>query len=712
MRDFKVYVAEKPSLGKAIATVLAKHSPKKDSGREFIAGDDWAVVWAAGHIFEQNEPDYYLSTAYPGAIKSKNSGKIVWTYDHLPLLPGSGDFPGWAIQLTKDRASLFRTIKTYVSKATIVVNAGDPDREGQLLIDEILEEIKLKPSVPVRRVLISAIDEHSVQSAINNEKENTQFTGLKHAALGRSRADWLCGMNYTRAATLRAKELGYNGSVVSIGRVQTPLLGLIAQRDLDIEKFKPTDFYGLVATIAAQNGTFFARWKPAENQAGLDVEGRLIDRKIAQDLQTKIQGKQGSIINYSDENKTEGPWLPFSLDKLQVLSSKKYGYTPTQTLAAVQGLYETHKLCTYPRSDCSFLPTSQFSDAADVIRAVSASQGYDATVSGMVDPSLKSRAWNDSKVTAHHAIIPTTKVADLTSLTKAERDIYSEICRRFMAQFLPARKYRAVSVIVDVEKEIFTASGTTTTFVGWRAIYGAEADDESGEENAVLPPMKKGDQVQCKGLNIEAKKTTPPKHFTESTLLDAMVNIHKFVTDPAVKKMFEKMLADKKNGDEEAACGLGTPATRDSFVPKLIDVGLLTKEKPKKGKEDFIKSTAAGRALYLALPTEIGKPDMTALWEATLKRIEEGSATLEQFLAVQGNWITKTVNVFKSLDLKLPDPPGAKKADQKKFAPKQPAKASGKKCPKCGSDLMIRKSAKGEFLGCSGYPKCQHTENP
>ncbi len=224
--------------------------------------------------------------------------------------------------------------------------------------------------------------------------------------------------------------------------------------------------------------------------------------------------------------------------------------------------------------------------------------------------------------------------------------------------------------------------------------------------------MKKGDQVQCKGLNIEAKKTTPPKHFTESTLLDAMVNIHKFVTDPSVKKMFEKMLSDKKNGDEEAACGLGTPATRDSFVPKLIDVGLLTKEKPKKGKEDFIKSTAAGRALYLALPTEIGKPDMTALWEATLKRIEEGSATLEQFLAVQGNWITKTVNVFKSLDLKLPDPPGAKKSDTKKFAPKQPAKPSGKKCPKCGSDLMIRKSAKGEFLGCSGYPKCQHTENP
>lgn len=707
----KVYVAEKPSLGRAIAEQLMKKSPKVDSGREFIAGADWAVCWAAGHIFEQEEPDFYIGRKYPGAKKNAK-GRFSWTFDHLPLVPQPDE---WAIHLVADKGGLFSTIKKFVGKATVVVNAGDPDREGQLLIDEILGEIGNKK--PVKRVLISAYDELSVLNGIKNERDNVEFHGMRDAALARSRADWLCGMNFSRAATLQAQANGYP-ETISIGRVQTPILGLIVQRHLEIENFKPVDYFTVTAKMKVVKGEFVARWKPHEGQAGLDEEGRLLDRRVADQLNTLVKGKTGKIVEYSDEEKQEGPPLPFSLGKLQIFASRKYGYKSEDVLAAAQSLYERHKLISYPRSDCQYLPVAQMDDAPMVFAAVKGNAQFDEAVLLQVDVKRKSRAWNDDKVSAHHAIVPTTERANLSALSQVERHVYEEVSRRYLTQFMPNRRYRAVAATVDVCGQRFVATGTTTISPGWKAIYGGtqEADDDAkkGDEGEVLPPMKQGDPADCLGLNIDAKKTTPPKHFTDASLLEAMINIHKFVTDEKVKAIFMKMRADKA-GDDEG--GLGTPATRHTFVPKLIEIGVVTRVEPDKGKggkkakESFLVPTAAGVGLIQALPPELGKPDMTALWEASMDDIEGGKATVDRFLGMQAGWIAKTIEKIRSAPLTLPDPPGAKKKSFGSGGARKPAEPAGKDCPKCGKPLVKRQNGRGPFLGCSGYPECKHLEN-
>lgn len=662
--EMKVYVAEKPKLGKAIAAQLMKTSPKVDSGRDFIAGKDWAVCWAAGHIFEQEQPDYYIGRKYPGA-KKNTKGRFPWTFDHLPLVPGGDE---WAIHVVPDKSSLFSTIKKFVGKATIVVNAGDPDREGQLLIDEILGELGNKK--PVKRVLISGFDEVSVMNGFKNERDNAEFHGMRDAALARSRADWLCGMNFSRAATLQAQSNGYT-ETISIGRVQTPILGLIVQRHLEIENFKPVDYFTLTAKMKVVNGEFVARWKPHDGQAGLDEEGRLLDRRVADQLNTLVKGKIGKIVEYSDEEKQEGAPLVFSIDKLQVLASRKYGYKSEDVIAAAQSLYEKHELTTYPRSNCQYLPLGQMADVPMVFDAIKSNMQFDDAILSQVDVKRKSRAWNDDKITAHHGIIPTTRKANLSALSPIERDLYDEICRRYLAQFMPNRRFRAVAATADVCGQRFVATGTTTIHPGWRALYGgmqeAADDAKKGDEGTILPLMKQGDPADCLGLDIAAKKTTPPKPFTDASLLEAMINIHKFVTDDKVKSIFLKMLANLKDGDEDAGCGLGTPATRHTFVPKLIDVGLVSRVEPDKGRggkkaiESFMVPTAAGIGLIQALPPELGKPDMTAVWEASMSEIEGGRATLDRFLSMQAGYITKTIEKIRSVPLKLPDPPGAKK---------------------------------------------------
>lgn len=681
MGEFKVFVAEKPKLGKAIANVLAKKSPVVDKEREFIRGRDWAVCWVSGHAYSMVEPDYYIRKVDPGAKKGAN-GKYAWSFDHLPLLPAAND---WPLEVDPSKRSLVSTIKKLVGQATVVVNAGDPDREGQLLIDEVLEQLPLGKK-PIRRVLISGFDEDTVARGLADERDNRDFAGMRDAARARSRADWLTGMNYSRAVTLQAQATNNRKGFVSIGRVQTPVLGLIVQRDLEIENFKPVDFFGLTAQIAVEKGTFKAQWQPRAGQAGLDEEGRLLDRGVAQQLQSKVAGQPGRIEAYSDERKKENAPLPFSIDKLQILGSKKYGYRSSDVTAALQSLYETHQLTTYPRSDCQYLPTSQHGEAPKVLGVARHALGLPDGVAGQIDAKRKSGAWNDSKVTAHHAIIPTGVRADLAQLSKIEKDIYLEICKRYVAQFLPPREYRAVNALVEVRDERFKATGNTTILAGWKALYGAtDADDEDATESS-LPPMKQGDAAQCRGLEIVSKRTEPPPHFTDGTLVEAMVNIHKFVTDEKVQAVFKRMLAEKNAGNEEAPCGIGTPATRDSFVPKLEAIGLVETRKGKGKAVNFI-STQAGRALVAALPKELTKPDMTALWESVFESIQGGKNSVEQFMQVQASWITRTIEAIKGMHLDLPS-----------FEPNKAVSSGGRR----GSGARSFGGRKGRAAGARG----------
>lgn len=697
----KLYIAEKPSLGRAIAAVLMTRSPEVKRTREYIMGKDWCVAWAVGHLFQLEEPDFYIKKKYPNLTAGKN-GRLRWDLEHLPIIPAEGE---WANKLVAKTSSLFKAIKELSKDSTSICHAGDPDRAGQQIVDVILEAINYKK--PVTRVLISGMDTESVTRGLDNEKDNKEFQRLSHSEECRSRADWLYGMNFSRAVTMKAQQNGYN-SVVSIGRVQTAVASLVVDRDLEIDNFVPKDYYIPIAKFSSQMGEFKAKWKPLSNQSGLDDEGRLLNQQIALQLQQLVKGQSGVVSEYKDEIKTQGAPLPFSLAKLQGLAGKKYGYSAQVVLDTVQSLYEGYKCVSYPRVDTGYLPESQHSAAKMILDKLSKALSLSNDVIANIDPNRKSYAWNDKKVTAHHGIIPTGAIPNMASLSEAERNIYKEISLRYAAQFMPLRKYRAVSVVVNVKGQLFATSGSTTTDFGWRALYGHADVRQDDDDGVALPPLSKGDNVDCTGLEIESKKTQPPKHFVESTLLDAMINIHRYVTDPQVKAIFEQM---RKDADSLEEAGMGTPATRHTFLPRLVKVGLLKTSKLPRGKELVVQSTDAGKALIASLPGSLGKPDMTALWEATLSEIEAGTKTKEDFMRMQGGFITNTVKQLIGMDIVLPSSEAKPtKAGSYKRTSSAGSGSSNKECPKCGSALRERKGGNGLFLGCSGYPNCKHTE--
>jgi DNA topoisomerase-3 len=716
MTGIRTYIAEKPSLGKAIANYLAKQSPIVDRSRAYVAGKDWRVCWTVGHMFENAEPEFYIGSKFPDAPKSSKTHKYLWSKDHLPIQPGRNGWPGWKVSLDKTKKDLHAAIKRFVAESDIVVNAGDIDREGQRLIDEVFEELNYKK--PIRRVLCSAIDDATIAKAMKDERDNAGFRNMSMAALARNHADWYVGMNFSRALTLTAQESG-SRSVLPYGRVQTPLLGLIVERDLEIENFKPVDYFGITAQFKAQGRTFKAKWKPHEGQAGLDDEGRLLDKAIAAQLQALVSGRQGKVTKYSDTEKGEGPPLPFSIDKIRVLGIRRYGLTADSVTEIVQALYDAGYV-TYPRSDCAYLPTSQHEEAPRVLSVVKSNLGLQQELASLLDSSRKSRAWNDAKVTAHHGIIPTGERVDFSRLTSDQAAIYRDIALRYAAQFMPDRRYRAVSVQIDVQGQLFEASGTTTISPGWKALYGEtaadpEPDQEDGSakadetEGVVLPPMKQDDEALCQGLNVESKKTTPPSHFTEDTLLEVMGSVHKYVKDEKIKAIFKKMFDAKKDGDE-GACGLGTAATRQTFVPKLVDASFVTKKKGQK-KAVYIISTPTARAYIQALPRDLSAPDMTALWETALSEIESGRNTYERFMEQLIAWVDVKLAEISSRGLSVPDSAATiKKFGPSTGAPRAPAQKADKDCPECGKPMFFRQGNTGPFLGCSGYPKCKHTE--
>ncbi|TAL63662.1 MAG: hypothetical protein EPN79_16035 [Burkholderiaceae bacterium] len=720
MAQRKVYIAEKPSVGRFIAKILAERSPVVDRSQTHVSGSDWSVCWGRGHIFENCDPDYYIAAKFPNAAKGTN-GRFRWNLEHHPIDPGRNGWPDWNIRLQSDKKEFYTTIKRLVSDAHTIVHAGDVDREGQRLVDEILEQLKWRG--PVGRILVTANQEQAVRKALADERPNKDFAGMSQAALARSHADWYCGMNLSPVLTLTAQKNGFRG-VLPYGRVQTPVFGLVVKRDLEIENFKPVDFFTLTAQFQVEGGSFKATWKPHKGQAGLDAEGRLLDRSVASTLQRAVVGQTGKIAQYEDKQKSEGPPPAFSIDKLQILGINKYGMSADGVLKAVQALYDAG-LVTYPRSDSAYLPTEMHAAAPGVLATVKKALQLEPELSGRLDPSRRSATWDDAKVTAHHGIVPTGEAVDLAALPRDQANMYREIATRYAAQFMPNRAYRAVSVLAEVAGQNFAATGTTTTDPGWRALYGAadgtrNADEDApeGDENAVLPPIRIGEPAACRGLDVASKKTKPPARYTEASLLKDMVEVHKLVEDEKVKSIFKKMFEMKKDGDE-GACGLGTGATRHTYVPKLIESGMLAEERV--GRKKCIVSTPTARAYYSGLDSELAKPDMTALWEAALGEIEAGRNTYERFMQSLTTWVKAKMDVAQAKGLNIPSvsqAPPAKKArgaaKGKGRAASSPAKTftapDARACSKCNKPMVLRQSAKGAFYGCSGYPECRHTE--
>lgn len=660
----RLYIAEKPSMGAEIAKCLTGPVQRRDG---YLVTKDGIVTWAFGHILRQAEPEEY------------NAKYKKWNTDDLPIIPSS-----WKMVIDENCKKQFSIIKNLIDKADEIVHAGDPDREGQLLIDEVLDYLHCRK--PVKRILLNALDEESIKKANAQLRENTEFLNLKKSALARARADWLIGMNLSRAYTLAARRAGKK-EVLAIGRVKTPTLALVVRRERELQNFKPVDYFVIKALFAHENGEFTATWKPQDTQKGLDSENRLLDEQIAKDLIAgfNTRAEQGRITAYQKAQKKEAQRLPFSLSTLQVLAGKRFGYDPQLVLDTAQKLYE-RKLTTYPRSDCEYLPQSQYGDSKVILHnLLGCGENQLSVWAQKADVKIKSRAWNDKKITAHHAIIPTKVKVNLNALAEVERNIYFLIAQAYIAQFYPVHIYDQTKITVEYMQEIFTASGRTVKQPGWKELYmqsgrnknkdndGENSDKE--EENASLPAMKKGDMVDYAAGKYEKKSTKPPTRFTSATLLAGMKEIHKYVKDVEVKKKLKDIY------------GIGTEATRASIIEDLIKRGFLQTE----GRKKYLIPTQTAYMLIDALPDEMTYPDSTAVWEDYLHSLSEGEGSVEEFLQMQAKF---------TRDL-------CAKANKTVLAGENEYK-----CPRCGRGIMVKRNGRnGAFWGCSNFPACRMTCN-
>ncbi|PAR33674.1 DNA topoisomerase III [Vibrio metoecus] len=595
----RLIIAEKPSLARAIADALPKPH-KKEQGCIRCANGD-VVTWCIGHLLEQVEPD-----AYDERYKK-------WNMADLPIIPQQ-----WQLRPRKSSSQQLTVVRKLLKDANQIIHAGDPDREGQLLVDEVLDYCKVPNSKKetVQRLLISDLNLSAVKRALQGLRSNREFIPLSVSALARSRADWLYGMNMSRAYTLLGKKAGYQG-VLSVGRVQTPVLGLVVRRDEEIENFVPHDYFTLDALIPYQSGAehfdIRARWKPSEAcLPWQDEDGRVTNRKLVENVASRIAHQPATVTESEQDQTKQAAPLPYSLSALQIDAAKRYNMSAQQVLDICQSLYEKHKLITYPRSDCRYLPKEHLAQAADVVAAIANNAQEMLTAVNNANLSLRSKAWNDSKVDAHHAIIPTPKKASVNALSSYEMKVYQLIARQYLIQFYPAAVYAEAKLVFNIAGGVFIAKGRQLLSTGWKALTGHQDEQEEGVDK--VPPLAVGTVLQCREGEIKQRQTEPPRYFTEATLLQAMTGIARFVADKELKKILR---------DTD---GLGTEATRAGILDTLFKRGLLLRD------NKLIKSTPAGRGLIHALPLEATYPDMTAHWEHQLQAIAEKGQAYQPFM--------------------------------------------------------------------------------
>lgn len=607
-----LYIAEKPSVGRAVADVLPKPHQKNDGFIRVGNGD--IVTWCIGHLLEQAAPESY------------NPEYKKWNKNHIPIIPTD-----WKLEVKSQTRKQFNTVKKLIKEADQLINMGDPDRVGQILVDEIINFTGVRKSKrdAALRCLINDMNPSAIRKSLCNLRKNTDFIPLATSALARARADWLYGINMTRLCTLQGRQSGYSG-VLSIGRVQTPVLGLIVHRDLEIANFVSKPFYEVICTLLTSKGEGYqAKWRPSKAcEPYMDEDNRVLSKALALNVISKVQNKAGKIVSVSEAKKATPPPLPYSLSALQIDAAKRFGMSAQSVLDTCQQLYERHKLITYPRSDCRYLPKEHLNDVKQVVGAISKSCSALSDAANNANLSLKSKAWNDSRVSAHHAIIPTSKPTGLSRLSTAENNIYELVARQYLIQFYPPFEHVDKQIDTEVSGGLFIAKQKDVVSQGWKALFPSrKSSQEESEFSAVsLPNVSNGDEVHCEQADLIEKQTTPPKYFTDATLLSAMTGIARYVTDISIKKVLR---------DTD---GLGTEATRAGIIELLFKRQFLTR----KGKD--IRATDVGTQLICSLPKRMTTPDMTANWEHQLEAISQKEIKYAYFMES----ITKNIDTLIS----------------------------------------------------------------
>lgn len=625
----KVCIAEKPSVAREIAEVLG--ATKKMNG--YIEGNGYQVTWTFGHLCTLKEPNDY----------SENWKR--WSLASLPMIP-----PRFGIKLISNPTyeQQFKTIEELMQNAEMVINCGDAGQEGELIQRWVMQKAGCK--CPVYRLWISSLTEEAIREGFQHLKEQSDFTKLYEAGLSRAIGDWLLGMNATRLYTLR---YGQNRQVLSIGRVQTPTLALIVNRQAEIDNFKPEPYWELKTvyrntTFSVTKGKFT---KKEEGEAFLEI----------------VRQKEFTVTDISEKKGKEYAPRLFDLTSLQVECNKKFAFTADDTLKLIQSLYEK-KVTTYPRVDTTFLSDDIYPKVPNTLNGL---VDYIDLTASLLKAKIRKdkRVFDNSKVTDHHAIIPTDGKLRPESLSEDERKVFSLVAARFLAVFYPYYRYEVTKVYAEAEQERFLSKGTVVLEEGWQAVEKAlvptatKKKKTKNEEEQKLPSLQEGEVRTIRSMELLRKKTKPPAPYTESSLLSAMENAGRFVEDEALKEQMKDS-------------GLGTPATRAAIIERLLTVGYLTR----KGKT--LLPTEKGRKLIEVVPQEMRSPQTTGKWEKGLSSIAKGKMTEERFMA----------SIRRYVQFLIQDAASGRRADvifpEEQVRGKRRKTNAFGKCPFCGRDIL------------------------
>jgi len=572
----KLIIAEKPSVAKDIAKVL-NCKQKKDG---YIEGDNYIVTWAIGHLVILCDPEEY-------DIKYKK-----WAFNNLPVIPQK-------IKLKPNTKTYkqYQIVKALLNNSNVneIICATDAGREGELIFRYIYELAKCKK--PFKRLWISSLTEEAIKEGFANLKDGKIYDPLYYSAKCRSESDWLVGINGSRAYSIK-----YN-SLLPIGRVQTPTLKIIVDRDMDVDNFTPMDYWEVKASFNEYSGI----WVDLKTK-----ESKIDNIEKAESIKNKVVGKEGKITDFQKKKVVKKPPLLYDLTELQRDANKRYGYTAQSTLDIAQGLYEKRKVITYPRTDSRYLSKDLVPKLKNLIKKVGLEgyKEYTDILEKLDKLPINSRIVNDSKVSDHHAIIPTEKKAALDKFSMEEKNIYDMIVRKFLAVFYGDYEYFSITIVTNVDEENFKSNEQQTINQGWRVLYN---EKEKNTNANTLVNMKKGDTSLVKNADIEKKQTKPPDRYNEALLLSSMENAGKFIDDEELREQLK-------------ASGIGTPATRASIIERIIAVGYIQRQ----GKN--LISTEKGRKLIKVASDELASPELTGKWEKALDKIAKNQLDPKKFM--------------------------------------------------------------------------------
>jgi DNA topoisomerase-3 len=628
-----IVLAEKPSVGRELARVLKCNQTRNG----YIEGAAYIVTWALGHLVTLADPKNY----------DKAWGR--WELGYLPMLPEK-----MKLSIIRQSAKQFTTVKKLLTRddVNLLIIATDAGREGELVARWIMEKSRWRK--PFKRLWISSQTDAAIKEGFANLKPGRQYDRLYHAAVCRAEADWIIGLNVSRAMTCKFD------AHLNAGRVQTPTLSMIVKREEEIEQFVPREFF----TIKADFGSFTATWQDAGGNS------RFFDKAKAQALINRLQGKAATVADVKSSDHSQQPPLAYDLTELQREANKRYGLSAKRTLQTVQSLYERHKVVTYPRTDSRYITT----DMVPTLPARLAHLNYApyAPFTAAIQKNgihAGKRLVNDARVSDHHALLPTEQQARTNTFTTEEKQIYDLIVRRFLAVLSQPHKTRKTKVVITIDGEHFTANGKTILQPGWQAVERPHVDEE--DDSQALPPLRKNATLTTKNLILHRGTTTPPARYTEATLLTAMESPGKFIEDEELRESIK-------------AGGLGTPATRADIIEKLFRACYIERN----GKS--LSPTSQGRELIRLVPPMLKSPELTASWEKRLSDIASGSEQPGSFIDEIKGEAVRVINLIK----------GSTETFEVHNLTKE-------KCPLCGSPMFAVGTNKGKKFVCSDR-HCRH----